>query len=60
MKVKILRNTVAGGKNLYAGESCDLSAQDARILIGLGKAVEVDPKAEAKAKAKAKAAAKAK
>ena len=57
MKVKILRSTVANGKDVQAGRVCDVSKHEARILFMLGKAEPAPAKADAKAKAKAKAAA---
>ncbi len=39
MKVRLLRNTVVGGKAHEAGEVVDASEADARLLFGLGKAV---------------------
>jgi topoisomerase IA-like protein len=54
MQVKILRSTVASGKNVTAGKVYEnLSAEDAHMLITLGKAVEVDPKAKKQGGAKA-------
>ena len=38
MKIKALRNTAASGQELTAGEVYDVSEQDARILIQMGKA----------------------
>ena len=48
MRVKILRNTVASGFDVEAGEECELSDQDALILIRLGKAEKSTEKAETK------------
>ncbi|MBW2024376.1 MAG: hypothetical protein JRH08_00685 [Deltaproteobacteria bacterium] len=44
MRVKILRDTVASGKGLAAGRTYDLSEQDAKILLAMGKAVPVGTK----------------
>jgi hypothetical protein len=44
MKVKILRNTVAQGKAVNIGEVIDLQQDDARLLIGMGKALPVGEK----------------
>ncbi len=38
MRVKILRSTVASGRDLSAGEVYDLPSRDASILIRMGKA----------------------
>lgn len=39
MKIKILKDTVAGGKRVQAGEVIEACDKDARILIGMSKAV---------------------
>lgn len=44
MKVKILESTVAGGKDLSAGKTYDIDEKDAKLLIALGKAEEVQNK----------------
>lgn len=41
MRVKILRSTVADGKDVYAGKIYEISDRDAKLLIQMGKAVEV-------------------
>ena len=41
MKVKIIRNTVAQGKPVFAGEEIELQKEEARILIAYGKAVGI-------------------
>jgi hypothetical protein len=46
MKVKILKNTVVPGKNLFKGKSYDLTNDEAVLLVRLGKAV-LDEKVEA-------------
>lgn len=47
MKVKIIRNTVAGGQNVSRGDVVELSKNEANYLIRLKKAVvHVDAKAE--------------
>jgi hypothetical protein len=38
MKIKILRSTVADGKDVFAGEMHDVSVDAAGTLIALGKA----------------------
>ena len=47
--VTILRDTVAGGKTLKAGETVQLSDQDANTLVLMGKAVKVEDKTAAPA-----------
>lgn len=60
MKVKILRNTSAGGQSLEAGKVYEISEKDANILIGLKKAesvieeINVEEKEEEKPKKKLK------
>lgn len=41
MKVRILRSTVADGRCVYVGEIYDISDNDAKKLIQMGKAVAV-------------------
>ncbi len=38
MNVKIIRNTVAGGSPVFVGDVVDLPEQEAKYLIGIGKA----------------------
>lgn len=45
MRVQITRNTVADKRQVRAGEVCDLSDADARILLQLGKAERVTDEA---------------
>ena len=40
-KIKIIRSTVAGGQAVNEGQIIDVSDGDARVLIGMGKAVAV-------------------
>ena len=50
MKIKLLRNTVCGGRVVLAGEVVDASDRDAQILITIRKAeafVEPSPEAAA-------------
>ena len=44
-KVKILRDTVASGFDVKAGQVYELDSSDARLLIASGKAVPVEGKA---------------
>jgi hypothetical protein len=54
MDIQILRTTMVGGQLVRAGETLAASATDARLLIGIGKAVaatvaaviEPEPEAE--------------
>lgn len=39
MKVKIIRNTVAGGVPVFVGDVVDLPEQEAKYLIAIGKAI---------------------
>lgn len=48
MKVKILRDTVADGRDVYAGDVYDISDSDARLLIRMGKALAEEGGEEAK------------
>jgi hypothetical protein len=41
MKIKIIRNTVAEGKDVFEGEVVEVSDSVGRMLIRMGKAVEV-------------------
>lgn len=41
MKIQILKDTMAGGQLVRAGDTITANPADARLLIGLGKAVEV-------------------
>jgi hypothetical protein len=52
MKIKVLRNTIAGGKQLLAGKTADVSEQDAKTLIAMGKAAPVVSKAKKETTAK--------
>ncbi|OPY74726.1 MAG: hypothetical protein A4E64_02148 [Syntrophorhabdus sp. PtaU1.Bin058] len=52
MKVKVLRNTVASGQDIFEGSIVDVSDRDARILTASGK---VRPLTEADADALKKA-----
>ena len=52
MKVKILRNTNASGQSVEKGKEYDISDDDARILIRMGKA---EPAKELPAKTKSRA-----
>ena len=45
-KVKILRDTVASGFDVKAGQVYELDSSDARLLIASGKAVPVEGKAK--------------
>lgn len=47
MKIQILKDTVAGGQLVRAGDVIEASAGDARLLIGMGKAVEASEPAAA-------------
>jgi len=38
MKIKILRNTVCGGKPVFRGQTVDASEEDARLLVAMKKA----------------------
>jgi len=40
MKIKVLRSTVCGGKDLVAGKIYEIEEKDANLLIALGKAIE--------------------
>lgn len=42
MQIKILKTTVADGRFVKAGSVEDVSDADAKLLIGLGKAVPAD------------------
>lgn len=50
MKVKILRDTVADGRDVYVGDVEDISESDARLLIRMKKALPADGEEEAPAK----------
>jgi len=41
MKIKIIRNTVADGKDVFEGEVVEVSDTVGKMLIRMGKAVEV-------------------
>ena len=43
MKVKIIRNTIANGAPVVAGEEVDLPENEAKFLIAIGKATPSDP-----------------
>jgi hypothetical protein len=45
-KVKMLRNTVAGGMDVVEGKTYDLDESDALLLVQMGKAVPVAAKAK--------------
>ena len=46
MKIQIIRNTVAQGRPVFIGEEVvEISTDEARLLIGMGKAVPVVEKA---------------
>jgi hypothetical protein len=52
MKVKVLRNTVASGKDIFEGTIVDIPERDVRILVNLGKVrtlTEADAQAVRKA-----------
>lgn len=53
-KVKIKRSVLVGGKHLEAGETYNLSDDDAKVLIGMGKAEEFKPKEKGKNEEKEK------
>lgn len=38
MKVEIIRNTVADGRDVFVGDKPDLKPETAKLLIGMGKA----------------------
>jgi hypothetical protein len=40
MKIEILKTTMAGGQLVRAGDTVEATLADARLLIGMGKAVE--------------------
>ena len=42
MKYRILKNTVAGGQPVKAGEIVELSAREAHVLMGYGRVVPHD------------------
>ena len=48
MKVKITRNTIAGGQAVNEGQVVEVSDVDGRLLIGMGKAVAVIEASEIK------------
>jgi hypothetical protein len=39
MRIEILKTTMAGGQLVRAGETVEALAADARLLIGMGKAI---------------------
>jgi hypothetical protein len=41
MKIQILKDTMAGGQLVRAGDTITASDADGRLLVGMGKAVEV-------------------
>jgi hypothetical protein len=47
-RIKIIRNSVASGRDVFVGEKYtvpdDISAKDARLLVMLGKAVRLKAK----------------
>ncbi len=48
MRIELLRNTVVSGKPAGAGEICEVSEQEGKFLITIGKAkVASDPKTAA-------------
>jgi uncharacterized membrane protein len=52
MQIEILKTTMVGGQLVRAGATLAASAADARLLIGMGKAIaatvaaEIEPEAE--------------
>jgi broad-specificity NMP kinase len=54
MKIKIIRNTVAEGKDVFEGEVVEVSDPVGRMLIQMGKAEEVTEEAKIKEEAKPK------
>jgi len=53
MKILVTRNTIASGQALEAGAVCEVSAEDAAILVRLGKATtELPPEPKPARKAK--------
>jgi len=48
MKIKIIRNTVADGKDVFKGEVVEVSDSIGRMLIQMGKAIEVTEEAKPK------------
>ena len=54
MKIKIIRNTVADGKDVFEGEVLEASDSVGRMLIQMGKAVEVAEEAKTKEEVKPK------
>jgi hypothetical protein len=53
MKILLLRNTIASGQALEAGSICDVSDDDAAILVRLGRATAELPEAKPARKTKA-------
>ena len=47
-KIKILKNTVCGGKFVKKGDTVEASPEDAHVLTRMGKAEEAKAKAKAK------------
>ena len=54
MTIKILRATVFQGKPLSCGGEYDIPSKDARFLVKMGKAKEIEPKREIKIKSRKK------
>ncbi|PKM30225.1 MAG: hypothetical protein CVV07_07355 [Gammaproteobacteria bacterium HGW-Gammaproteobacteria-11] len=52
MKIKAIRNTTASGKDIVTGETYeapqDLSLDDAKLLVRIGKALSLEEQAPAK------------
>ena len=52
MKILVTRNTIASGQALEAGTVCEVSAEDAAILVRLGKATTELPEPKPTRKAR--------
>jgi hypothetical protein len=52
MKIKIIRNTVVDGKDVFEGEVVEVSDSIGRMLIQMGKAVKVTEEAKTKKESK--------
>lgn len=48
MKIQVLKTTMVGGQLATAGEVVEASSSDARLLLGIGKAVAATVAAEPK------------
>lgn len=44
--IKVTRSTVCAGKDLIAGKTYELEDKNANLLVGLGKAIEVESEAD--------------